>query len=416
MLDLLINYSITLVRFYFVKRFMTIFFGFSFQNRGKEKIVYVLSVVLLGTVHTIFSSALINLVCNLLLFYFIASLYEDNKKTKILVIILVYGINAICDVLSAFSFNQYVYREGYKEITPVVTVFFIGISEIIIEKYLIKKRSKKCIPLYWERIIFVPSISIALLISLVISNLNNRVALIYISVSLLLINLLIFYLYDALADAYMQLEERNLLERRAESYSNQLKVFSQSQERIRGLYHDLKHHLGEILILAEGQNKEKIAEYIQSMQIFIENPLEYSKSGNREIDSLLNYLLKQAEEKLNLVEYKMNVPKELKIDIFDFNIIVGNLIENGIQAAQVSDKKWLWIFIEYEKGLLFIWIKNSYRYHPIKKGDKYISLKRGGEEYGLGLQNVKSVMERYHGSMEIEDKNEIFEVKLILYL
>ena len=112
----------------------------------------------------------------------------------------------------------------------------------------------------------------------------------------------------------------------------------------------------------------------------------------------------------------MNVPKELKIDIFDFNIIIGNLIENGIQAAQVSDKKWLWIFIEYEKGLLFIWIKNSYRYHPIKKGDKYISLKRGGEEYGLGLQNVKSVIERYHGSMEIEDKNEIFEVKLILYL
>ena len=236
------------------------------------------------------------------------------------------------------------------------------------------------------------------------------------STGLLLINLLIFYLYDVLVDAFLKLEERNLLERQADSYANQLNVMSRSEERIRALHHDLKHHLGEILMLAKGQNAGEITEYIQNMQIFMDNPYEYVKSGNKDVDSLLNYLLNQAERILNKVEYKIHVPQDMNIKSFDFNIIIGNLLENAILAASQSEEKCLSVELEYEKGILFIHVKNSYGNKPQKEGKNYISTKKDKEMHGIGLQNVKKVVDSYHGTIQINDGNKIFDVRVMLYV
>ncbi len=149
--------------------------------------------------------------------------------------------------------------------------------------------------------------------------------------------------------------------------------------------HDLKHHLGEILMLAKGQNAGEITEYIQNMQMFMNNPYEYIKSGNKDVDSLLNYLLNQAEEILDKVDYKINVPREMNIKSFDFNIIIGNLLENAILAASNSEQKWLFVELEYEKGILFIHVKNSYNNKLQKEGEKYISTKKDKEMHGIGV-------------------------------
>ena len=59
---------------------------------------------------------------------------------------------------------------------------------------------------------------------------------------ILLINLLIFYLYGVLVDAYLKLEERALFERQIASYANQLNIMTQTEEKVRTLKHDMKHH------------------------------------------------------------------------------------------------------------------------------------------------------------------------------
>lgn len=395
---------------------MSVFFETYIEEKKAEKAAYSFFVIIIGTVNLLFSSAFVNLVLNILLMYFIACLYEKSRKKKLFVTFLIYGINAICDILAMYSLNNYVYGNEYSEITAYLTVLFIGICEIVIEKYLIRKDRADYLPPHWEILLFIPIISVALLVGLVINNINNRGILVSMSAGLLLINLLIFYLYDVLVDAFLKLEERNLLERQADSYANQLNIMSRSEERIRALHHDLKHHLGEILMLAKGRNVGEITEYIQNMQMFMDNPYEYVKSGNKDVDSLLNYLLNQAEEILNKVEYKIHVPPEMKIKSFDFNIIIGNLLENAILAAGQSEKKWLSVELEYEKGILFIHVKNSYGNKPQKEGVRYISTKKDKEMHGIGLQNVKKVVDSYHGTIQINDENKIFDVRVMLYV
>lgn len=48
--------------------------------------------------------------------------------------------------------------------------------------------------------------------------------------------------------------------------------------------------------------------------------------------------------------------------------------------------------------------------------NNYLTTKKEVEKHGIGLQNVKKVVNNYHGSMEIKDENSVFDVKIMLYI
>ena len=147
----------------------------------------------------------------------------------------------------------------------------------------------------------------------------------------------------------------------------------------------------------------------------MENQKEFSSSGNMEIDSILNYMLFKAQETLDKIEYKISIPKDIGILSFDLNIIFGNLLENAILAAGSSLGKWLSVFVHYDKGMLFINIQNSYQGELEKRNEIYLTTKKDKTKHGIGLQNVKRVVKKYDGSITISDKNNIFDIKIVLY-
>ena len=107
-------------------------------------------------------------------------------------------------------------------------------------------------------------------------------------------------------------------------YSHQLDVLMQAEEKVKALRHDLKNHLGELAFMVGNQNNEEIQKYIQDMGEYMQNQSELVSCGNKNLDSLLNYLLGQAKKKLNHVEYEVQVPSDLCISAFDLNMILGN--------------------------------------------------------------------------------------------
>lgn len=306
---------------------MSLFFPALAENKKRENFFYFLFYVVTVGIYLAFHFPLANIAVNILMLYVITQLYEGEQKKKILVAILIYGINMICDVLSVYSFSNYVVGENTVTIVAYVTVLLISICEFIIERFVVKNREKEFTPPYWNVLILIPVISIVILFILLMNNLNNQIILVSVSAGILLINMLIFYLYNALMDICIKLEENVLFERKLESYANQLDVLMQSEEKISALRHDMKHHLNELLIMAkrnEDRNHE-ITDYIQNMQMFMENKSEYSNSGNKEVDSILNYMLNKAQEVLEEVEYKINIPKEMEVRLFDLNVILGTV-------------------------------------------------------------------------------------------
>ena len=89
------------------------------------------------------------------------------------------------------------------------------------------------------------------------------------------------------------------------------------------------------------------------MKNFMTNPEEYVKTGNDAVDSLLNYKIQKANEVLNVVETKISIPEQLRLRSFDLNVLLGNLLDNAIDASMQTEDKKLKITIKLDKGILF---------------------------------------------------------------
>lgn len=267
---------------------------------------------------------------------------------------------------------------------------------------------------YKHMLIIISVISMAL-IYFVEYGIKNRTLLVISAVCILAIEFFCLYLYDVLTGAYNKLEEQSLLERQILLYANQLEVLTQSDAKVTAFRHDMKNHLADLVVMAKMQKNKDIEEYIREMGVYMENPKEFVSTGNGAIDSLMNYLLGWAKEQLYKVEYEIAIPAGLKISAFNLNVILGNLIENAIEASARSEEKWLFIEIFYEKGMLFINIRNSFSHELNVQDKRFVSTKQE-QGHGIGLKNVEKMVENYHGTMEISNTENSFEVDVILYM
>lgn len=142
-------------------------------------------------------------------------------------------------------------------------------------------------------------------------------------------------------------------------------------------------------------------------------------SGNLEIDSVMNYMIRRAREELRTVNVNVRLPNSLGHS-FDINVILGNLLENGIEAARQTESRRLDINVEAQQGFLRIQIENSYDGRTaVSRGNghqRLLTTKRGGGLHGIGLESVRKVVEKYDGIMEVCPEEDIFRVLLILYM
>ncbi len=229
-------------------------------------------------------------------------------------------------------------------------------------------------------------------------------------------DLSVFYLYHILVKNDTHIRQRDIYRRQTDLYRNQLEVIEESQSRLRALRHDMKNHMLHLEAELRQGNYEDALHYLEDMQEELQNPAEYVKCGNKEIDSLLNYKLRKAELVLSAVESDIHVPMEWMPKSFDINVILGNLLDNAIEAAQGSDRKWLKLVLKADRGVFLIHIANSCEEMPKKKGHGFLSTKENAGEHGIGLQNVRRMVERQNGNIEFRYADGVFAAEVMLYM
>ena len=74
------------------------------------------------------------------------------------------------------------------------------------------------------------------------------------------------------------------------------------------------------------------------------------------------------------------------------------------------------IIMRQEPGILFIEIKNSHNGRIHRVGNMFKTTKEQKKGHGIGLKNVQRVVEEYHGQMEINNTEESFFVKLVMFI
>ena len=237
---------------------------------------------------------------------------------------------------------------------------------------------------------------------------------------LLVVNYIIFEVYDWIS-RNAELREQNRL------YAQQLELCSQQAEERESLYleirrirHDLKNHLSGLLGMVQTGQISDAEEYILRMlDIGVGNrPAEVSRSGNIVIDSLINNAYAAAQKDNIQFDINVLVPASLPFESGHLAIILGNLLENALEACRdIPDEKgFICLDISYAKDIFQLCIKNNYRAKRKKDNiGHYLTTKNDNIYHGLGLSSINHAVVNYHGQMDITDSDNLFQVIVIMY-
>ena len=224
----------------------------------------------------------------------------------------------------------------------------------------------------------------------------------------LAVNLVMQYMLDGLAAASVNETENLALKDQMRGYEREISLQEMNQERMRAFRHDIKHHLAEIKALAERGETDMIAGYIRNMEDTVNESEQLCNSGNIVIDTILNFMLAKAQDKNIHVNTKIAVPKDIDISAFDMNIILGNLLENAIEANSLK--------ILYMNESLLIEIDNTYSNQIIVKNNHLASSKFPADGHGYGIRNVRKIVDKYTNSFDLRWDDTIFSVKILIKL
>lgn len=247
MLDFIMCAATNLLRMYIIYRFVSIFFIDQKVNRKVELSAYVLFYIVNTSLFLIFHTAWINVSCNLICISLIVYLYTKSIKTIIFITSSIYALMMGCDIAATMLFVDYRDGEAHSQVCAVIAVFFIFICEILAEKIVNSKRNAEMTHNF--PLIFVPLSGILVICILFYSNTCSDVGIVIVGMGMLIINFLMLHLYNLLLRSITQKYEAELLQQQVRIYSHQLEVITQSEEKVKALRHDMKHHMNEIKLL-----------------------------------------------------------------------------------------------------------------------------------------------------------------------
>ena len=197
------------------------------------------------------------------------------------------------------------------------------------------------------------------------------------------------------------------------SIKQNFRLIMQEQDKIRKINHDRKYEFQYLLECMEKEEYQKGKDYIiEKYAQFKKEQMVRIWTGCNGIDNLLNNAGSLAKKKCVELMLETEI-MESPIKEYDFLAVLGNLLDNAIDAAAKCDegRRSVELKLYRANDITVLSLKNSYLAEPVKKKGKFLSAKEG-REHGWGIENVKGIVERNQGRMDISYGDGIFTVQV----
>ena len=192
----------------------------------------------------------------------------------------------------------------------------------------------------------------------------------------------------------------------------------QQTNTIRRFRHDLVNHMGILRELIRLKKEKEAEEYIEKIWNITENFNLQIHTGDGILDVILNYYHYLAEK--NKIDFKIfgKLSNPLMMEKVDVTIVIGNILQNALEASVQSDNPWITMkIIEHQKEI-FIEVSNTAKKKIKDQGDFFRTTKEDAYNHGIGIQNIIDTITKYHGESFFEEKNKnnenIFQVKVTI--
>ena len=115
-------------------------------------------------------------------------------------------------------------------------------------------------------------------------------------------------------------------------------------------------------------------------------------------------------------EYNIFLPQELEITDTDLCSALSNLLDNAIEACRkLENGRYINLEMMVIKNQLHIGVVNSTNGEYKKESGIFKTTKQGGL-HGIGMSNIKSIVEKYEGIYNITADDNSFTTKIAIPL
>ena len=196
-------------------------------------------------------------------------------------------------------------------------------------------------------------------------------------------------------------------------------ALSAAYEAQRKLTHDFREHLSVLSGLLQSNQISEASDYISQLQEAHTERILLVNTHNATIDAILNQKGYKAQNSHIEMRFETNDLSGIHIHPTDCTIVLGNLLDNAIEACQKLPENERWIQVSIVRnflpnnqiGSVYISVLNPSA--PVKIVNQNIATtKPNASFHGFGLRNVKTILEKYGAEYDIAYENGMFAFSL----
>ena len=200
-----------------------------------------------------------------------------------------------------------------------------------------------------------------------------------------------------------------LLHMQKENY----RLSAESVELVNRKYHDLKHQIH--LLRSEISSEDKLR-YLDEMEQEIKSYEAQNKTGNEALDVLLTAKSIQCQN-AGITLTCVADGKELAfLKPTDISVLFGNALDNAFESVakiQDKDKRLIHLSVARQKQFVRIRVENCCE-GEILFVDGLPATGKDARYHGYGMKSIRSIVEKYNGSMTVKVQDGWFELRILL--
>lgn len=197
-----------------------------------------------------------------------------------------------------------------------------------------------------------------------------------------------------------ELDELYKAQQEAERINTDIAYYSildKQNDKLKTFIHDEKNHLTVIKSLADN---EDVNEYIDKIYGEIAHHSMFGNTKNKMLDLMINKYQYICEAERIEFYVSIKTANLLFIESPDLISMLGNLLDNAVEAAKNSAERKIDLSINRVNGFDILTCTNSCDTSPQATGKILKTTKNDDGVHGLGVRSIKSVVKKYKGDFE----------------
>lgn len=185
-------------------------------------------------------------------------------------------------------------------------------------------------------------------------------------------------------------------------------------QEMRGFKHDFHNHMQTLRGQLEAGQVQRALDYIQELDRQLTQIDTLVKTGNVALDAILSGKIARAKDQHIAFTVKASVPEGLTLTDVELSILVGNLLDNALEACQkTEDAPFIRLYMAMKGKMLYFHMMNSAGAKQQKSGSLFSTRKREGF-HGFGLRRAKDILEAHGGWCSFNSEDGAFTSEFLV--